>query len=149
MEIKIVKYNIFDSPMQTIVNPVNISGVMGAGLAAQFKARYPDMFEEYRLLCRRKKFKIGMLFLYPAPDYWILNFPVKKHWKQPSRIEYIEAGLKKLVDKYHEKGITGISFPMLGCGLGRLKWETVKPILISYLSKINIPVLIHEFRENR
>ena len=82
--------------------------------------------------------------MYKTANKWVLNFPTKKHWRQPSRIDYIESGLRKFVDTYHIYGITSISFPLLGCGNGELDWETqVQPVMERYLEELPIDVFIH------
>ncbi|WP_088007685.1 macro domain-containing protein [Indiicoccus explosivorum] len=139
-----VKKDLFESPAQVLVNTVNTVGVMGKGIAKRFKEIYPDMFEQYRDLCEKNLFNTGQLWIYKTPHKWILNFPTKQHWKSPSKIEYIEAGLKKFVETYEEKGITSISFPLLGCGNGGLDWEQeVKPLMEKYLRPLPIEIYIH------
>lgn len=139
-----VKQNIFESPAQVLVNTVNTVGVMGKGIAKQFKQIYPEMFEQYQIFCENKALDIGKLWIYKSDHKWILNFPTKKHWRSPSKLEYIEAGLKKFVATYEEKGITSISFPLLGCGNGGLDWETqVQPLMEHYLRPLPIEVYIH------
>ena len=103
------------------------------------------MFAEYQKLCEQKKFNIGNLWIYKTPNKWILNFPTKEHWRNPSRFEYIEAGLKKLVSTYSNLGITSIAFPLLGCGNGELNWDkVVQPLMTKYLSMLPIDIFIHE-----
>lgn len=117
---------------------------MGKGIALRFKSIYPDMFNEYRDYCERGQFDIGNLFLYKTPHKWILNFPTKKHWRNPSRIEYIEAGLSKFTKSYAEMGITSIAFPALGCGNGELDFETeVKPVMENHLGRITLPTFVY------
>ena len=117
--IRYIEGDIFKSPAQVIVNTVNTVGVMGKGIALEFKKRYPDMFQAYRDICDRRKLKTGTLMLYYEPDHWVLLFPTKENWRNPSRMEYIEAGLAKFCRTYAEKGITSVAFPKLGCGNGR------------------------------
>lgn len=136
--------NIFESGAQCIVNPVNIQGVMGAGLAYQFKSRFPGMFENYKFQCERKAFVIGTLILYKRETPWVLLFPTQKEVYKPADLAYIEAGLKKFCSTYKEKGIQSIAFPAVGCGMGKLPWETVRPLLERYLKDITIPVEIYE-----
>ncbi len=135
--------NLFHSPAQTLVNTVNIVGVMGKGIAKQFKTRHPDMFKEYKQLCDRKGLSTGNLHLWRGEQNWVLNFPTKTTWRQPSRMEYVEAGLDKFVSTYKELGITSASFPPLGCGNGNLIWQEVRPLMERYLKKVNIPIFIH------
>jgi len=136
--------DLFQSPANVLVNTVNTLGVMGKGIALKFKRIYPEMFEAYRNLCERDELQIGQLFLYKTSNKWILNFPTKKHWRNPSKAEYIEAGLKKLRERYPELGMTSIAFPELGCGNGELNFETqVKPLMEQYLGKLSIPTFIY------
>ncbi len=136
--------DLFASPAQTLVNTVNTVGVMGKGIAKDFKAIYPEMFARYQQLCEMDQFNIGQLWPYRTPNKLVLNFPTKKHWRSPSRPEYIEAGLKTFAEKYHLYGVTSISFPLLGCGNGELDWESqVRPLMERYLGKLPIDVFIH------
>ena len=138
--------NLFHSKTQTLVNAVNCVGVMGRGIALQFKNRYPSMFNSYKNICRQNLLEPGKLQLYKAADHWILNFPTKIHWKDKSELSYIEEGLKKFVDTYEAKGITSVAFPKLGCANGGLDWNTqVKPLMIKYLSALdNLHIEIYE-----
>ncbi|PJF30997.1 MAG: hypothetical protein CUN51_05830 [Candidatus Thermofonsia Clade 1 bacterium] len=140
-----VEESLFNSPAQVLVNTVNTVGVMGKGVAKEFKRRYPQMAERYRELCERGLLTVGKLWLYRAPDKWILNFPTKKHWRERSRLKYIESGLQKFVATYRSRGITSISFPMLGCGNGQLNWDEVRPVMERYLKGLPIPTYIHLF----
>ena len=143
-----IRKSILGSNAQTVVNTVNTVGVMGKGLAAEFKKRYPDMFRRYRDLCLSGKFQMGQLWLWKGPNQWVLNFPTKKHWRKPSQISYVEMGLKKFVQSYEERGITEIAFPRLGCGNGGLDWDEVRPLMEQYLSRLPIRVDIHDFEGN-
>lgn len=135
--------NIFDSKSQTIVNTVNTVGVMGKGIALEFKKRYPDMFLSYQKVCKTGHFHTGMLQLYKNQNPWILNFPTKEHWKNPSKLDYIEEGLKKFVETYQKKEIISIAFPQLGCANGGLNWGDVQPLMEKYLSNLDIDVEIY------
>lgn len=148
--LRYVKQNIFNSPAQVIVNTVNTVGVMGKGIAKEYKDFYPDMFERYREFCEKEMFNIGQLWLYKTQNKWILNFPTKKHWRNPSKIEYIEQGLKKFVETYEVQNIKSISFPQLGVGNGGLNWENeVKPLMEKYLSDLPIDIFIHLYSPNQ
>jgi O-acetyl-ADP-ribose deacetylase (regulator of RNase III) len=136
--------DLFASPAQTLVNPVNTEGVMGKGIAKLFKERYPEMFREYQRLCDGGELRTGTLMLWRGPDRWVLNFPTKTNWRLPSTLAYVQAGLEKLVASYEALGITSISFPPLGCGNGNLDWEEVKPLMESYLKDLPIQVYVHE-----
>lgn len=137
-----VKGNLFDSPAKVLVNTVNTVGVMGKGIAKTFKEIYPDMFKRYQQLCESKAFGIGNLWLYKSELKWVLNFPTKKDWRHPSRLEYIEAGLEKFSATYSSENITSVAFPQLGCGNGELNWEQVEPLMVRYLRTLPINVYI-------
>lgn len=141
--VKIVSTSIWDSTAQTIVNPVNTVGVMGAGLALEFKQKYPEMHEKYRQFCLSGDLTIGKLWLYKTQDRWILNFPTKSDWRKPSEFTYLAEGLNKFIKTYKQLGITSISFPQLGCGKGGLAWDSIKGWMILTLSRADIPVYIH------
>lgn len=140
--------DIFDSNAQVITNTINTVGVMGAGLAKQFKERFPDMFADYQKRCRRREVRVGRPYLWKPPNRegkWVLNFPTKQHWKSNSRLKWIEEGLCYLLEHYEEWGIKSLAMPALGCDLGGLNWEKqVKPLMVRYLSQMKIPVEIYE-----
>ena len=141
--------NLFESPAHVLVNTVNTVGVMGKGIAKDFKAIYPEMFREYQRLCEEKKLTVGTLWLYKTPNKWILNFPTKTTWRLPSKLEYIESGLKAFVKGYAKHGITSIAFPPLGCGNGELNWESqVRPLMEKYLNKLPIDIFIYLYRRD-
>lgn len=137
-----VKGDIFSSPAKILVNTVNTVGVMGKGIALEFKKRYPEMFYEYQELCKEKKYDIGSLLLWKKSEKWVLLFPTKRHWRQPSRLEYIEAGLQKFADNWDKLGADSIAFPRLGCGNGALDWDDVRPVMERYLAKIPLQIYI-------
>lgn len=141
--IAFVDGDILKSNMQTLVNPVNTSGVMGAGLARRFRDAYPDMYRRYVRVCATGQFVPGKLLIYRGNNHWILNFPTKINPSDDSRIEYIEAGLDKLVSAWRDHGITSLAFPALGCGLGKLQWSEVQPLMTDYLATLPIPVEIY------
>jgi O-acetyl-ADP-ribose deacetylase (regulator of RNase III) len=139
-----IESDLFTAPTQTLVNTVNTVGVMGKGLAKTFKTIYPEMYAEYKRRCESGDLAIGTLLLYRTSHKWVLNFPTKRHWRQPSRLEDIEAGLRTFQAMYAEQGITDIAFPQLGCGNGGLDWETqVRPLMERYLSCLPIDISIH------
>ena len=137
--------SILESSAQTLVNTVNCVGVMGKGLAHAFKEREPRMFDAYKAICDNGALVPGKLWLWRGVNNWVLNFPTKKHWRQPSKLEWIEAGLEKFVAAHQEQGIREISFPLLGCGNGGLTWAEVQPVMEHYLKSVNIPVYVHDF----
>lgn len=143
-----VENSLFESPAQVWTNTVNTVGAMGKGIAAEFRQLYPDMYKKYKALCEQGLFQIGQLWLYKTPYKWILNFPTKENWRKPSKLEYIESGLKKFQATYAEKGIQSISFPMLGCGNGELDWENqVRPMMEHYLRELPIQIYIHLYQQ--
>ena len=120
---------------------------MGKGIAATFKHTYPDMYMTYRHYCETQQLQIGKLYLHKTPHKHILNFPTKRHWRQPSRPDYIERGLRTFAYTYASKGITSIAFPALGCGNGELDYESqVRPLMEQYLSPLPIPVFVYSPR---
>lgn len=139
--------SLMTSPAQTVVNTVNTVGVMGKGVAAAFKERYPDMFVEYKALCRQDGLSPGSLWLWKGPDQWVLNFSTKKHWRNPSKIEYVRDGLLEFRERYEELGIREIAFPRLGCGNGGLDWDEVRPLMVEMLEDLPITVFIHDFEK--
>jgi len=144
--IKKIKGNIFNTKCQTLVNTVNCIGVMGKGMALECKLRFPEMFIKYKDCCDKKLFKPGYLQLYKNSKPWILNFPTKIHWKDPSKIEYLEEGLKKFQDEYLSKNISSIAFPLLGASLGGLSEELVYETMTKYLEPLNnINIEIYEY----
>jgi O-acetyl-ADP-ribose deacetylase (regulator of RNase III) len=142
--LRYVTMNIFESPAQTLVNTVNTVGIMGKGIAAEYKKRYPEMFHRYAEFCANGTLTTGRLYLYRSPNKWVLNFPTKRHWRNPSKVEYIEEGLRKFVATWAEYGITSISFPQLGTGNGGLDWKRdVHPVMERYLKDLPLPIYIH------
>jgi uncharacterized protein YwgA/O-acetyl-ADP-ribose deacetylase (regulator of RNase III) len=133
--------NIFESEAQTLVNTVNCVGIMGKGLALEFKKLFPDMYEDYVVRCKAKEVRLGEPYLYRRllPP-WILNFPTKDHWRSVSRLSDIVAGLEYLEKHYREWEITSLAVPALGCSNGQLEWRVVGPTLYRYLSRLDIPV---------
>lgn len=141
--------NIFDTKCQTIVNTINCVGVMGKGLALEFKYRYPEMFKTYETLCKDAKIKPGVLFLWKKSKPWILNFPTKNHWKDPSKIDYIKRGLEYFVDNYEKLNVTSIAFPRLGTTSGGLYWKDVKQVMYKYLEPLEkIEIEIYSYDHN-
>ncbi|WP_081008648.1 macro domain-containing protein [Xanthomonas arboricola] len=139
-----LRTSILKSDAQTVVNTVNTVGVMGKGLAAEYRRLYPEMFERYREICSNQLLEIGKLWLWKGPTQWVLNFPTKTHWRQPSKIAYVEAGLKKFSQTFEERGVTEVAFPRLGCGNGGLDWDEIRPMMEKYLKPLPIPVYIHD-----
>ena len=130
---KFQKGDILQSDAQALVNTVNCVGVMGRGLALQFKKAFPENFKFYAQACERGGVRLGSMLVYDlnrmtGPRY-IINFPTKQHWKNPSRLGDIEAGLNDLVKTVGQLHIQSIAIPALGCGLGGLNWSGVRPLI--------------------
>jgi O-acetyl-ADP-ribose deacetylase (regulator of RNase III) len=125
------KGNLLLAETEALVNTVNCVGHMGRGIAAQFKKAYPANFRAYELACKRGEVVPGRMFIFEtgqltAPRL-IINFPTKRHWRGMSRMEDIESGLAALVTEVRQRGIRSIAIPPLGCGLGGLDWQEVRP----------------------
>ena len=133
--------NLFESRAATLVNPVNCVGVMGKGLALEFKRRFPAMFRDYKARCNAGLVRPGEPYLYrDLTGTSVLNFPTKDHWKFPSRFEDIERGLDALVDRTELWGLTTVAMPALGCGNGGLQWVDVGPAIYCRLHTAPIAV---------
>jgi O-acetyl-ADP-ribose deacetylase (regulator of RNase III) len=141
--------NILESPAQALVNTVNTVGVMGKGIALQFKNAFPDNYKIYAKACKNQEFHVGQLIVTEeesllAGKKTIINFPTKTHWKYPSEYEYIESGLAELVIVLEEKNIQSIAIPPLGAGNGGLDWNRVQQLLNQYLENVKTEVFIYE-----
>lgn len=143
--VRIITGNIFTSSCKVLVNTVNCSGVMGAGLALECRLRYPAMFEQYVQQCERKLLDVGKLWLFHGKDRSILNFPTKKHWRLPSKATYLHQGLRKFMDTYQERGIESVAFPLLGAQHGGLDPEASLALMLGYLEQCTIPVEIYRY----
>lgn len=124
--------DILSAKVDALVNPVNCMGVMGAGLALQFKQIYPSMFQAYAEACLKGQVRIGAIHVWAtdsAVPKYIFNFPTKEHWQQPSRLEFIAQGAEALAQSCVRLQIKTLAVPKLGCGLGGLQWVEVKPLI--------------------
>lgn len=147
--IELKQGDILKANVEALVNTVNCVGIMGRGIALQFSKAFPENYKIYKATCDKKQLHPGMMLVcdlnrFENPRY-IINFPTKRHWKGKSRIEDIEAGLKTLVEEIRKRNIHSIAIPPLGCGLGGLSWEQVKPMIESaFKSLVDINVLLYE-----
>lgn len=148
--ISLQRGNLLESGADAIVNTVNCVGVMGKGIALQFRQAWPENFREYRKACEHGEVRLGRMFIVatgqlpPAPRF-IVNFPTKDHWKSHSRIEDIERGLEDLVAQVRALGIRSIAVPPLGCGLGGLDWNEVRPRIERHLGALeDLDVFLYE-----
>lgn len=133
--------------VEALVNPVNTVGVMGKGLALQFKQAFPDVFASYASACHAGDVSIGRMHVVRrlVPPRFIINFPTKQHWRNPSKLEFIEAGLIDLVSQIQRLAIRSIAIPPLGCGHGGLSWTAVQPLIVESLRAIpDVRVLLFE-----
>ena len=142
--IRILIGDVLESKAQTLVNTVNCVGVMGKGVALEFRKRFPDMYRDYLARCAGGQVRLGRPYLYRnLLTPWILNFPTKDHWRSVSRVSDIEEGLSYLVQHYREWGITSLALPPLGCGQGGLEWSVVGPILYRHVRQLGIPAELY------
>ncbi len=140
--------NLLDDPAEALVNTVNEVGVMGKGVALMFREGFPDNTVAYEQACKAHEVRVGKMFVTKNKvlmgPRWIINFPTKKHWRQPSKMEWIRAGLKDLVKVVQENGIATIALPPLGCGNGGLEWPQVCREIEAAFSEIpNVGVTIY------
>jgi O-acetyl-ADP-ribose deacetylase (regulator of RNase III) len=130
--------NLLAADVDALVNTVNGEGVMGKGLALQFKRAFPDSFAAYRRACEAGEVVPGRMHVVQrlASPRFIINFPTKARWRHPSKLSYIRDGLRDLVAQVRALGITSIAVPPLGCGLGGLAWSDVRPLIIQAFEEL-------------
>jgi len=141
--------NILAAPAEALVNTVNCVGIMGRGIALQFKHVFPENFKAYAAACARGAVEPGRMFVFDTGELtlprYVINFPTKRHWRGKSRIEDIESGLKALVAEIRSRGIRSIAIPPLGSGLGGLDWNQVKPMIERALAEVpDVQVEVYE-----
>ncbi len=141
--------NILHAQADALVNPVNCAGVMGKGLALQFKRAFPDMFQAYRRAAKNGEVVLGRIHIFSVSRHgrprYIFNFPTKRHWRSRSRIEDIERGLWDMVDQIRQLGVSSIAIPPLGCGHGGLHWPAVRQLVVqAFASSPEVRVLLFE-----
>ena len=147
--ITFAKGNILDSNAEALVNTVNTVGVMGKGVALMFKEAFPENFKNYEAACKRKEVQVGQMFVTERRNFigpkWIINFPTKEHWRAPSKLKWIEAGLDDLVRVVVKNQILSIAIPPLGSGNGGLDWNEVRPkIEAAFEGLTDIRVVVYE-----
>lgn len=147
--LKLKRGNLLDEKTEALVNTVNCVGVMGKGVALQFKQAFPANFKHYQKACKNNEVRPGQMFTVATESLlnprYIINFPTKRHWRQKSQIEDIKAGLKALVQEVQTLGIQSIAIPPLGCGNGGLDWAEVKPLIIEAFEPIStVEVILFE-----
>src|ERR1035437_4255657 len=135
--------SIFDSDAQVLVNTVNTVGVMGKGLALAFKQRYPEIFVPYKAACDQRKVCIGRMFFTPTDDCrYVCNFPTKEHWRNPSKLIYIDLGLDNLIATIILFDIKSVAIPALGCTNGGLEWAVVREMILDKFSGVSNDILV-------
>lgn len=142
--------DIFDCHAECLVNPVNTVGVMGKGLALQFKRRWPDNFEVYKDLCDHKLLKLGEVHMFMTEQddpSWVCNFPTKGHWRDSSKIEDIDAGLENLIDMLKMFDVGIVAIPALGCGLGGLSFDVVSTSIERVFGESSIKAIVFPPKE--
>jgi O-acetyl-ADP-ribose deacetylase (regulator of RNase III) len=147
--IELTRGDILSANAEALVNTVNCVGVMGRGIALQFRKAFPENFKAYESACRHDEVRLGKMFVYEtrllSGPKFIVNFPTKRHWKGKSRLQDIEAGLRDLVSAIRNRRIQSIAVPPLGCGLGGLKWSAVHPKIVDAFRAIpDVRVLLFE-----
>lgn len=147
--IKYITGNILDSNVQALVNTVNTMGIMGKGIALQFKKAYPNNYKAYEKACKNKEVMVGKMFVTvdsntTTGERIIINFPTKTNWRKPSEYKYIEDGLEDLVKVIIHKSIKSIAIPPIGAGNGGLNWEKVKKIIEKKVEHLNVDIFVYE-----
>ena len=142
--IKFETGDILSSSAQCLVNTVNCEGFMGKGIAYQFKEKFPENNKNYVAACKAGKFAVGKVLFFEEEGRIIANFPTKDKWREKSQYSYIEAGLDALVKGIHEKKITSLAIPPLGCGNGGLDWNVVKQMIVQKLQNLTIEIIVYE-----
>jgi O-acetyl-ADP-ribose deacetylase (regulator of RNase III) len=145
--IEYVTGNLLDADVEALVNTVNTEGVMGKGVALQFRRAFPANYEAYRAACARREVEIGKMFVFDLGRMegprWIINFPTKRHWRSKSRLGDIEAGLSDLGRVLVELDVGSVAVPALGAGLGRLDWGDVRPLIEAALADGPVRALVY------
>lgn len=141
--------NLLESEAEALVNTVNTVGVMGKGIALQFKNQYPNNYKLYKQACKLNEVKVGKMFVTEESSLLggkktIINFPTKTDWRKPSEYEYIELGLRDLVEIIKENKIKSVAIPPLGAGNGGLDWNRVKTLMEQYLKDIDCTIFIYQ-----
>ena len=141
--------NLLDARVEAVVNTVNTVGVMGKGIALMFREKYPENFKAYAAACKAGEVQVGKMFVTPGVELggprWIINFPTKKEWRHPTKLEWVRDGLVALKGVIREKQIKSIAIPPLGCGNGGLDWAVVRPLIEQALGDLNdVEVIVYE-----
>jgi O-acetyl-ADP-ribose deacetylase (regulator of RNase III) len=142
--------NLLHASTDALVNAVNTVGVMGKGIALQFKNAYPENYYAYLEAVKRKELHVGKVQIVPLHGIYgvkyIINFPTKIHWRNPSELQWIESGLLDLRDKVVQHGTKSVALPALGCGNGGLNWVDVKSLIEKYLGDVDKAIIVYHPR---
>ena len=138
----ITESNVFNTDADTIVNAINCVGFMGKGLALEFSLRYPKLLVDYKEKCSKKEINIGKLYYYKEDNILIINFPTKKDYKFPSKLEWIEKGLLEFINTYKKYNIKKVAFPLSGCKNGGLNSNQVIDLIKKHLNNLDIDIYI-------
>lgn len=143
-----VEGNLLQASADALINTVNTEGVMGKGIALQFKEAFDLNYRLYRQACKEQRVRVGEMFVTETHELvgprFIINFPTKRHWKEKSRLEYIIDGLEDLKRVITKCGITSVAMPPLGCGNGGLDWQQVRPLIVQTMADVAVPVQLYE-----
>jgi O-acetyl-ADP-ribose deacetylase (regulator of RNase III) len=147
--IRYTQGNLLKADVEAVVNTVNTVGVMGKGIALMFREEFPENFKRYAAACKAKKVRVGHMFVTERHDLmgpsWIVNFPTKQHWRQPTKLEWVVDGLEELHSVIREKAIKSIAVPPLGCGNGGLEWSVVQPAIEEALGDLeDVDIIVYE-----
>jgi O-acetyl-ADP-ribose deacetylase (regulator of RNase III) len=147
--IRFTQGNLLEAPVEAVVNTVNTVGVMGKGIALMFKERFPENNKAYEAACRAGEVRVGSMFVTPGVELggprWIINFPTKENWRNPTKLEWVESGLSALKEEILKKGIRSLAIPPLGCGNGGLEWSVVRPMIEQALGDLEgVEVVVYE-----
>lgn len=147
--IRFTQGNLLEARVDAMLNTVNTVGIMGKGIALMFKERFPENFKAYAAACKAGNVRVGEMFVTAGAELdgprWIINFPTKKQWFQPTKLEWVRSGLVALKTVIREKQIKSIALPPLGCGNGGLDWAVVRPIIENALAELkDVEVVVYE-----
>lgn len=147
--IRFTQGNLLEASVEAVVNTVNTVGVMGKGIALMFKERFPENTKAYETACKAEEVRVGSMFVTPGVELggprWIINFPTKQHWRNPTKLEWVETGLSALKEEITRRGIRSIALPPLGCGNGGLDWSDVRPMIEDALGDLEgVEVVVYE-----
>jgi O-acetyl-ADP-ribose deacetylase (regulator of RNase III) len=147
--IRYTQGNLLEAPVEAVVNTVNTVGVMGKGIALMFKERFPENNKAYEAACRAGEVRVGGMFVTAGMELggprWIINFPTKENWRNPTKLEWVASGLSALKEEIVKKGIRSLALPPLGCGNGGLEWSLVRPMIEEALGDLDgVEVVVYE-----